>query len=203
MLAREAILSQKCPKTPENRSPPLTWQGLQPFHPRHARYGERVDDPIHALRIFLITSVFVAWVVAFVLWWLLKRHWNGKFDRLGESTPEEMLAELENEYVPRRHTVIRTQTEYLPYVFECIRENIERGFDDPQVQSLLQRIDLHRPDEERRAVFVIDVEGRHSDLSFRWRRDAHDRIELHVQAAPSVIEALKAQKKRIPRAAVQ
>jgi|GEM_PF-3481802 len=161
-----------------------------------------VSDPIHALRSFLVIAVLVAWPVALLLVWLLKRHWGRKYERLGESTSEEMLAELEREYVPRRRTVIRTQTEYLPYVFECIRENIESGFEDPQVQSLLRRIDFHRPDEERNAVFVVDVGGRPSDLRLRWTRDASDRIELHVQAAPPVIEALREHKKRIPRAVV-
>jgi hypothetical protein len=96
--------------------------------------------------------------------------------------------------------VIRTQTEYLPFLFECIRENIDGGFEDPQVISLLDRVELHKPDQERSAMFTVVSAGKRSDLHMRWRRDAWDRIELRVQGAPAIIRALREHKRRIPKA---
>jgi hypothetical protein len=65
---------------------------------------------------------------------------------------------------------------------------------------LIERIERHRPGEERRAVFSIVESGIRSDLHLRWTRDAWDRIELHVQASPAVIRALKRFKRGIPKA---
>lgn len=163
-----------------------------------------VPDPSHvkALSNFFLIAVAVSWPLAFLLIWFLKRHWGGQYDRLGESSSEEMLDELKREYAPRKRTVIRTQTEYLPFVLECIRENIDSGLEDLQVQSLLERIERHRPDEERRAVFVVEIDGQPREVRLRWTRDASDRIELHVQAPPAVVSALKEHKKRIPKAAL-
>ena len=66
--------------------------------------------------------------------------------------------------------------------------------------SLLERIELHRPDEERGARFTVVADRRPSDLQMRWIRDSCDRILLRVQAAPPVIRALRDHKRRIPGA---
>jgi hypothetical protein len=117
-----------------------------------------------------------------------------------EASSEEILAELDREFTPVRRTTIRTQTEYLPFVFECIRENIDSGFEDPQMYSLLERIEFQRPDEVRCARFTVVSGRQRSDLQMRWVRDSCDRILLRIQGAPPVIRALRDHKRHIPRA---
>ncbi len=155
-----------------------------------------------AIPKWIIWMVIAAWPLALVSGWLLKRHWARRYERLGESTSEEMLAELAKAYAPRRSILIRTPTEYLPFVFESIREVVDAGFDDKQMLSLLRRIDLHPPYDERRAVFPVEVKGRTTDLLFEWSRDPGDRIRLRATAAPVIIRALREQKKKIPKAAL-
>lgn len=145
-------------------------------------------------------AVAVAWPAALALGWLLRRRLLEKYERLGESTSDEMLAELAGAYAPRRGIRIVTPTEYLPFVFEGIREVVDAGFDDRQMRSLLERIDRHRPHDFRQAVFPVVVGGRRSDLLFQWSRDAGDRIRLRITAAPRIVRALREQKRRIPRA---
>lgn len=147
-------------------------------------------------------AVLAAWPVGLFLWWFLRRLWHRAHDRLGEADTEEILGELESEFAPSRRTIIRTQTEYLPFVFECIRENIDEGFEDPQVLPLLERIDRHRPDEERLAMFMIGFGGGRGEIHMRWTRDACGRIVLHIQGPPHIIRALKEHKRKIPRALV-
>lgn len=130
----------------------------------------------------------------------LKRRWGRVYDGEKDATSEEILGELKREFTPSRRTVIRTQTEYLPFLFECIRENIDGGFEDPQMISLLDRVELHKPDQERSAMFTVVSAGKRSDLHLRWRRDAWDRIELRVQGAPHIVRALRDHKRKIPTA---
>lgn len=157
-----------------------------------------MTEPIKELSRFIILCVIVAWPVGWLMAVWLKRRWGGEPGM--ETSSEEILSELKSEFTPSRRTVIRTQTEYLPFLFEVIRENIDGGFGDPQMISLLERIQLHKPDQERRAVFTLVSEGKRSDLHLRWRRDAWDRIELRVQGAPHVVRALSEHKRKIPRA---
>jgi hypothetical protein len=144
--------------------------------------------------------VAVAWPAILALTWLLRRRLLTKYERLGESSSDEMLAELASAYAPRRGIRIVTPTEYLPFVFEGIREVVDGGFDDRQMRSLLERIDFHRPHDFRQAVFPVEVGGRRSDLLFQWSRDGGDRIRLRITAAPRIIQALRDQKRRIPKA---
>lgn len=157
-------------------------------------------EPLQALSRFILICVLVAGPLAWVLAVFLKRRWGRGYDGSREATSEEILSELKREFAPRRRTTIRTQTEYLPFLFECIRENIDSGFDDPQVHSLLERIQLHRPDEERKAVFSVVTGRQRSELHMRWVRDSCDRILLRIQGAPQVIRALRDHKRRIPKA---
>ncbi len=157
-------------------------------------------DPMLALSRFIYLCVFLAGPVAFVLVVFFKRRWGRNYDGVMESDPEEVLAELDREFTPVRRTTIRTQTEYLPFLFECIRENIDSGFEDPQMISLLERIQLHRPDQERRAMFTVVSGKQRSDLHLRWVRDSCDRILLRIQGAPKVIRALREHQRHIPRA---
>lgn len=151
----------------------------------------------------LITwAIFAAWPVGLVLAWIFKRRLSDRYERLGESTEEEMLDELATAYSTRRRIEIRTPTEYLPFVFEGIREVTDSGFDDKQMRSLLERIDIHRPHDFRQAVFPIETGGCRSDLLFQWSRDEGDRIRLRITAAPRIIRALRLQKKKIPKAAL-
>ena len=161
-----------------------------------------VSEPFLDLSRFIVISVLLAWPVGLVLLWLLRTRWNRYYDRLGEAPTEEILGELKSEYAPRRRTIIRTQTEYLPFVFECIRENIDGGFEDPQMLSLLERIELHRPDEERNAMFVVESGGNRGEIHMRWTRDACDRIVLHIQGPPHIVRALREHKRKIPKALV-
>lgn len=161
-----------------------------------------MSEPFQDLSRFLVIAVPAAWLAGLLLWWLLRRHLHRAHDRLGEADTEEILGELKSEFAPSRRTVIRTQTEYLPFVFECIRENIDEGFEDPQVLPLLERIDRHRPDEERSAMFMIGFGGRRGEIHMRWTRDACDRIVLHIQGPPHIVRALKKHNRKIPKALV-
>jgi hypothetical protein len=154
------------------------------------------------LPTFLGIGMLAIWWLVVLLGWLMRRRMETEYERMGESSAEEMLDELETAYSPRQTVRIGTQTEYLPFVFESIREIAENGFDDKQMLSLLKRIEFHRPHEVRQAVFPIEVAGKTSDLHLRWSRDASDRIELRVTAAPKIIRALRAQRKKIPKAAL-
>lgn len=157
-------------------------------------------DPTLALTRFVYLCVILTGPVAFVLVVFFKRRWGRAYDGVTESDPEEVLAELDREFTPVRRTTIRTQTEYLPFLFECIRENIDSGFEDPQMISLLERIQIHRPDQERGAMFTVVSGKQRSDLHLRWVRDSCDRILLRIQGAPKLIRALREHQKRIPRA---
>ena len=158
-----------------------------------------MDFPF-AISGLLGAAALTVWALLVLLGWMIRRRIMAEYERLGESSSEEMLDELESAYSPRQTVRIGTQTEYLPFVFESIREIAESGFDDKQMLSLLERIDFHRPDEVRQAVFPVVVSGKTSDLFLQWSRDASDRIQLRVTAAPKIIRALRRQKKKIPRA---
>ena len=158
-----------------------------------------MDFPF-AISGLLGAAALTVWARLVLLGWMIRRRIMAEYERLGESSSEEMLDELESAYSPRQTVRIGTQTEYLPFVFESIREIAETGFDDKQMLSLLERIDFHRPDEVRQAVFPVVVAGKTSDLFLQWSRDASDRIQLRVTAAPKIIRALRRQKKKIPRA---
>lgn len=158
-----------------------------------------MELPIAFSGLVLLIAL-VVWGLTMLLGWLIRRRWVREFERLGEATSEEMLDELETAYSPRQTVRIHTQVEYLPFVFESIREIAENGFDDKQMLSLLERIEIHRPHEVRQAVFPIEVSGKRSDLHFQWSRDPSDRINLRVTAAPKIARALREQKKKIPKA---
>ena len=157
-------------------------------------------EPLHALSRFIYLCVILAGPVAWGLVVLFKRRWGRGYDGAVEASSEEILEELDREFTPFRRTTIRTQTEYLPFLFECIRENIDSGFEDPQMYSLLKRIESQRPDEERSAMFTVVSGQQRSDLHLRWVRDSCDRILLRIQGAPPVIRALRDHQRRIPRA---
>jgi len=152
------------------------------------------------LSTFLIACVLIGWPTALAMIWWLRRRCERKLDRIGEASSEEILAELDSAYEPQSGITIRTQTEYLPFLVEAIREQIDRGLEDQQVQSLIERIDHQRPYHERHAVFPVENHGSTSNLSLKWVRDAQDRIEIKIRAAPGIIRALRSHKKQIPRA---
>jgi hypothetical protein len=153
-----------------------------------------------ALSRFIYLCVILTGPVAWALVVIFKRRSSRAYDGAEEASSEEILEEMEREFTPVRRTTIRTQTEYLPFLFECIRENIDSGFEDPQMISLLERIQIHRPDQERGAMFSVVSGRQRSDLHLRWVRDSCDRILLKIQGAPNVIRALRDHQKRIPRA---
>lgn len=165
-----------------------------------ARHVECRMEPLLALSRFFYICVLLAGPIAWILIVFFKRRWGRDYDGRVEVSSKEILEELDREFTPVRRTTIRTQTEYLPFLFECIRENIDSGFDDPQVISLLERIELHRPDEERSAVFNVVTGQQRSELHMRWVRDSCDRIQLRIQGSPPVIRALRDHKRRIPKA---
>lgn len=152
------------------------------------------------LATFLIAGVLIGWPTALFLIWLLRRRCERKLDALGECSSEEMLEELDSAFTPQARVTIRTQTEYLPFVIETIREQIDHGLEDQQVRTLIERIDHQRPHHERRAVFPVESKGVTSNLALEWVRDDRDRIELRVHAAPEIIRALREHKRRIPKA---
>jgi len=160
----------------------------------------RLVDPMLALSRFFYICVFLAGPVAWGLVVFFKHRWGRGYDGAVEASSQEILEELDREFTPFRQTTIRTQTEYLPFVFECIRENIDSGFEDPQMISLLARIEHHRPDEERSAMYTVVSGRQRSALHMRWVRDSCDRILLRIQGAPGVIRALRDHSRRIPGA---
>ncbi|WP_035608619.1 hypothetical protein [Haloferula sp. BvORR071] len=153
-----------------------------------------------ALAVYVALAALAAWGLVLLLFYLVRRRIVEDYEKLGQASSEEMLGELESAYAPRQTVRIHTQVEYLPFVFESIREITENGFDDKQMLSLLGRIEIHRPHEVRQAVFPIEVSGKRSDLHLRWSRDPSDRIELSITAAPKIARALREQKKKIPKA---
>lgn len=157
-------------------------------------------EPLQALSRFIYLCVFLTGPVAWGLILLFRRRWGRGYDGSVEASPEEVMEELDREFPPFQWTTIRTQTEYLPFLFECIRENIDSGFEDPQMISLLERIQIHRPNEERCAMFTVVSGHQRSDLQMRWIRDSCDRILLRIQGAPPIIRALKEHKQKIPKA---
>ena len=132
--------------------------------------------------------------------WFLARALEKRYDRARLSSSDEILDELELAYTPRRGIEIRTPTEYLPFVFGCILENVDSGFEDKQVQSLLDRIVDREPHMTRNALIPVKVSGVRSEIDLQWSRDSEDRVRLFVLAAPKVIRALKKKSKTIPRA---
>src|SRR5690606_17539997 len=166
-----------------------------PFHPRRFGYtrGWIMPHPSENAAHLFVWAAAATWPLLLVVGWMLKRRWARRYERMGESTSEEMLAELAGAYAPRRTIRIHTPTEYLPFVLESIREVVDSGFDDKQMLSLLQRVEIHRPHDERRAVFPVEVGGRRTDLLFVWSRDAADRMRLGITAAPTIIRALRVQ----------
>jgi hypothetical protein len=159
-----------------------------------------MDSASADLSTFLIACVLIVWPLALGMIWWMRRRCDRKLERLGECSSQEILEELNSAYAPQGGITIRTQTEYLPFLVESIREQINQGLDDQQVQSLIARIDHQRPHHERHAVFPVENDGTTSNLTLEWVRDTEDRIELKVRAAPAIIEALRKHKKRIPRA---
>ena len=157
-------------------------------------------EPVLELSRFCYVCAFLVIPVGWGLAVYFQRWASRSYDQGREASSEEILAELHQAFPPAGRTTVRTQTEYLPFLFECIRENIDSGFEDPQVISLLERIEFQRPDEERHAVFTVVSGRQRSDLQLRWVRDSCDRIRLRIQAAPPVIRALREHKRRIPRA---
>lgn len=153
-----------------------------------------------ALSRFFYVCAFLIGPVAWGLAVLFKHRCGRVYDGAVEASSEEILEELDREFTPFRRTTIRTQTEYLPFLFECIRENIDSGFEDPQMVSLLERIEHQRPDQERSAIFTVVSGRQRSDLRMRWIRDSCDRILLRIQGAPPVIRALRDHQRRIPKA---
>lgn len=134
--------------------------------------------------------------------WILARALETRFYRGKQASSEEILDGLELAYTPRRGIEIRTQTEYLPYLFGCILENVDSGFEDKQVRNLLGRIEEQRPNGSKNALIPVKVSGVRSEIDLQWSRDSNDRVRLFVLAAPKVIRALKKQVRAIPRALV-
>lgn len=148
----------------------------------------------------LITiTVVSAWIVGGGLYWWLRRRGMARFERLEEADPKDTLRELKDEWKPRPEITIRTQTEYLPFLVEAIREVVDHGLGDDQVICLLERFEHSRAHETRRAIFTVESGGRTDTLSLEWNRDDSDRIELRVRAAPAVIRALREHRRKIPR----
>lgn len=148
-----------------------------------------------------IGAVIGAWLMAIVGILIMRWYYSRRFERLGEASSEEIIGELENAYSAAPTVRIRTQTEYLPFVIETIRENIDSGLGEDQVQLLLARIENHRLGDERHAIFPVESLHRSSDLRLNWTCDASHRIDLRVQGDPRIIAALRNLKKKIPKAA--
>ncbi len=133
-----------------------------------------------------------------VFGWFLARALEKRYDRARLSSSDEILDELELACTPRRGIEIRTPTEYLPFVFGCILDNVDSGFEDRQVRTLLDRIAEETTHAARKALIPVKISGVRSEIDLQWSRDAGDGVRLFVLAAPKVIRALKKQSKSIP-----
>ena len=111
----------------------------------HSRQFGFLMEPLLSLSRVCYVCALLMLPVAWGLVVLFKHRWGRSYDGVVEASSEEILEELHREFAPVRRTTIRTQTEYLPFLFECIRENIDSGFEDPQMASLLERIDPASP----------------------------------------------------------
>ncbi len=134
-----------------------------------------------------------------VFGWLLARALEKRYDRARRSSSDELLDELELAYTPRRGIEIRTAAEYLPFVFGCILENVDSGFEDRQVRTLLGRITEEEPHLTRKALIPVKVSGVRSEIDLQWSRDQGDGVRLFVLAAPKVIRALKKTSRTLPK----
>lgn len=150
----------------------------------------------------VIGAVIGAWLMAIAGIVLMRWFYTRRHDRLGEASSEEMIDELESAYSAAPRVRIQTQTEYLPFVIESIRENIESGLGDDQVQLLLERIENHRQGDERQAIFPVEAQHRSSDLRLNWTCDTSHRIDLVIQGDPVIVRALRELRKKIPKAAI-
>jgi hypothetical protein len=152
---------------------------------------------------FLTLLAVCAWPLGIAAVFGLRKLYHRRLDRLehpASLTSDELLEDLRHAFLKLQTVTLHTQTEYLPYLIERIREIIDRGLAETQVQTLLVRIDQHRPGEIRKAVFPIECEGVSSDLRMVWVRDEADRITIEITAIPRVIRALKEFRKSIPKA---
>ncbi|MGB6223130.1 hypothetical protein [Haloferula sp.] len=154
------------------------------------------------LPTLVIGTVIGAWLLAITGILVMRRYYSRRLDRLGEASSEEMIKELDSAYRRAPRVRIQTQTEYLPFVIETIRENIDAGLADQQVETLLSRIENHRLGDERQAMFPVEVQNVSSELRLRWTCDAQYRIDLRIQGDPAIVAALQELKKRIPKAAI-
>ena len=118
------------PGLPPRSPAPAIFQLSKRALPRHV---DCLMEPLQALSRFIFLCVLLTGPVAWGLVVLFKRRWGRGYDGAVEASSEEILEELDREFTPLRRTTIRTQTEYLPFLFECIRENIDSGFEDPQM----------------------------------------------------------------------
>jgi hypothetical protein len=160
------------------------------------------DGPTVLSRTFIILAL-CAWPLGILAVLALRRFYHSRLDKIEHPdsvTSEEILDELRHGFLKRRTITLHTQTEYLPFLIERIRETIDRGLAETQVQTLLVRIDNHRAGDIRQAVFPIECDGVSSDLHFIWVRDQADRITLEITAIPRIIRALKEFRKTIPKA---
>lgn len=181
--------------TPPRRSPASSDQPATV----HCSIMPSVPDHLTGL---IISAVVGAWLLAIAGILILRWHYNRRIERIGEASSEEILAELKTAYKQAPRIRIQTQTEYLPFLIESIRENIESGLGDDQVQLLLERIENHRLGDERQAMFPIESSERSSDLRLSWTCDENQRIDLRIQGDPVIILALREFKKKIPKATI-
>ena len=158
------------------------------------------DGPTLLSRALIIIAA-CSWPLAIGGVFLVRRLAARRLDQLEHPdslTREELLEDLRHGFLKRHTITLHTQTEYLPFLIESIRETIDRGLSETQVQTLLVRIDHHRPGDIRNAVFPVECEGISSDLNFVWVRDSADRITIEITAIPRVIRALRRFRKSIP-----
>ena len=150
----------------------------------------------------IIGAVIGAWLLAIAGILVMRWYYTRRLERLGEASSEEMVGELDKAYTPTPRVRIQTQTEYLPFVIETIRENIDSGLREQQVQMLLERIENHRLGDERRAMFPVESRHISSELRLNWTCDSNHRIDLHVEGDARVVRALRELKKKIPKATI-
>ncbi|MBB5352181.1 hypothetical protein HNR46_002424 [Haloferula luteola] len=158
---------------------------------------------LSSLFLYPFLAVLGFWGLGLGLYFLLKHRAERQLreaEHPDSLTSEELLDELRHGFIQRRKVTVRTHTEYLPFLIERIRETIDRGLGDDQVQSLLERIDLHKPGTHQKAMFPIECDGISSDLMLEWIRDSADRIELTIWAMRPVAKAVKKFAAGIPRA---
>ncbi len=91
--------------------------------------------------------------------------------------------------------------EYLPIVLDNLRALIEKGLERRHTESLRYRIENHRRNEIRTAVYPVTYNGTETDLHLQWRCPRQDEVSFFVIGLPELVNDLRTSLKKVPTCA--